>query len=52
MMPKKRQNLLFSATFSKEIKSLARGILNNPVLIETSPENTTIISKSKSPIQS
>ena len=42
LMPKKRQNLLFSATFSKEIKSLARGILNNPVLIETSPENTTV----------
>jgi ATP-dependent RNA helicase RhlE len=33
LMPKKRQNLLFSATFSKEIKSLARGILNNPILI-------------------
>ena len=42
LMPKKRQNLLFSATFSKEIKSLARGILNNPVLIETSPQNTTV----------
>jgi ATP-dependent RNA helicase RhlE len=42
LMPKKRQNLLFSATFSKEIKSLARGILNNPILIETSTENTTV----------
>ena len=42
LLPKKRQNLLFSATFSKEIKSLAKGILNDPVLIETSKENTTV----------
>ena len=33
-MPHKRQNLLFSATFSKEIKKLAQGILRNPVLVE------------------
>ena len=42
LLPAKRQNLLFSATFSKEIKKLAKGILNNPALIETSPENTTV----------
>jgi ATP-dependent RNA helicase RhlE len=41
MMPSKRQNLLFSATFSKEIKELAATILNNPVLVEATPENTT-----------
>jgi ATP-dependent RNA helicase RhlE len=41
MMPTQRQNLLFSATFSKEIKELASGILKNPVLVEATPENTT-----------
>ena len=42
LLPKQRQNLLFSATFSKEIKTLAKGILNNPILVETSPQNTTV----------
>ena len=41
LMPSKRQNLLFSATFSKEIKALASGILKNPVLVEATPENST-----------
>jgi ATP-dependent RNA helicase RhlE len=41
LMPAKRQNLLFSATFSKEIKQLASGILHNPVLVEATPENST-----------
>lgn len=40
-LPQKRQNLLFSATFSKEIKKLASGILTNPVYVEAAPENTT-----------
>ncbi len=40
-LPSQRQNLLFSATFSKEIKALAKGILTNPVLVEAAPENTT-----------
>ena len=40
-LPQKRQNLLFSATFSKEIKKLAEGILHNPVMVEAAPENTT-----------
>ncbi|CAM1352254.1 DEAD/DEAH box helicase [Tenacibaculum crassostreae] len=40
-LPSKRQNLLFSATFSKEIKKLAQGILHNPVMVEAAPENTT-----------
>ena len=41
LMPKKRQTLLFSATFSPEIKTLASGLLNNPVLVEVARENTT-----------
>lgn len=41
LMPKKRQNLLFSATFSKEIKKLAGNFLYHPVMVEASPENTT-----------
>ncbi len=41
LMPVKRQNLLFSATFSKEIKQLANGMMNNPILVEATPENTT-----------
>ncbi len=41
LLPTKRQNLLFSATFSKQIKTLAKGILTNPVLVEAAPENTT-----------
>jgi len=40
-MPSKRQNLLFSATFSKEIKQLAHTILKNPVMVEAEPENST-----------
>ena len=42
LMPAKRQNLLFSATFSKEIKALANDILHHPVLVEATPENTTV----------
>ena len=41
LMPAKRQNLLFSATFSKEIKELAAGILHNPILVEATPQNST-----------
>ena len=40
-MPKQRQNLLFSATFSPEIKKLAVGLLKTPVLIEVSKANST-----------
>jgi ATP-dependent RNA helicase RhlE len=42
MMPEKRQNLMFSATFSSDIKKLAHGILNHPVQVEATPENTTV----------
>ncbi len=41
LMPHNRQTLLFSATFSPEIKKLASGLLNNPTLIEVARENTT-----------
>jgi ATP-dependent RNA helicase RhlE len=41
LMPAKRQNLLFSATFSREIKDLAAKILHNPVLVEATPQNST-----------
>jgi ATP-dependent RNA helicase RhlE len=40
-MPAKRQNLMFSATFSNDIKKLASGILHNPVEVETAPQNST-----------
>ena len=40
-LPNKRQSLLFSATFSKEIKKLAQDFLHNPVKVEATPENTT-----------
>ena len=42
VLPSKRQNLLFSATFSKDIKNLAMGILHHPVQVEATPENTTV----------
>ena len=42
LMPEKRQNLMFSATFSKDIRKLANGILNHPVQVEATPENTTV----------
>jgi ATP-dependent RNA helicase RhlE len=41
LLPKQRQNLLFSATFSEEIRLLARGVLNNPIEVSVSPRNTT-----------
>ena len=41
-LPRKRQTLLFSATFSKEIKKLANEFLHHPLLVEATPENTTV----------
>mgnify|MGYP006272967397 CR=1 FL=1 len=41
LLPKVRQNLLFSATFSKDIRALAAGILHNPQSVEVAPPNTT-----------
>jgi len=40
LLPKQRQNLLFSATFSDEIRTLARGVLNNPGEVSVTPRNT------------
>lgn len=39
LLPKQRQNLLLSATFSEEIKSLAKSILNKPVFVEVARRN-------------
>ena len=41
LLPKKRQNLMFSATFSPEIKKLANSFLDKPVLIEVARSNAT-----------
>ena len=40
LLPAKRQNLLFSATFSNEIRTLAEGLLDNPVQVEVAARNT------------
>jgi len=40
LVPKKKQTLLFSATFSNDIKKLANGLLHNPTLIEVARVNT------------
>ncbi len=42
IMPERRQNLMFSATFSKDIRKLANGILNHPAQVEATPENSTV----------
>ncbi len=41
LLPKMRQNLMFSATFSPEIKKLSADFLNNPVLVEVARSNAT-----------
>ena len=41
LLPKKRQNLLFSATFSDEIRELASGLLHKPGTVEVAARNTT-----------
>jgi len=42
LLPKKRQNLLFSATFSDEIRELARTICHQPLEIDVAPRNSTV----------
>jgi ATP-dependent RNA helicase RhlE len=51
-LPPKRQNLLFSATFSDEIKALADGLLNSPAMIEVARRNSTaeVISQKVHPV--
>ena len=41
LLPSKRQNLLFSATFSPEIRKLAQEFVNNPAEISVTPRNST-----------
>ena len=41
VLPKKRQNLLFSATFSEDVRKLAKGLIHNPIEISVSPRNST-----------
>ena len=42
LLPKQRQNLLFSATFSDEIKTLSDGLLHNPGYVEVARRNSTV----------
>ena len=42
LMPKQRQNLMFSATFSNEIRQLAKTICQKPIEIDVSPRNSTV----------
>jgi ATP-dependent RNA helicase RhlE len=42
VLPPQRQNLLFSATFSDEIRALAKGLVSNPVEISVTPPNSTV----------
>lgn len=44
LLPKRRQNLMFSATFSDDIRQLAKGLVRNPIEISASPRNTTAAS--------
>jgi ATP-dependent RNA helicase RhlE len=41
MLPRSRQNLLFSATFNEEIRGLSKGLLRDPVHIEVAARNAT-----------
>ena len=41
-LPKNRQNLMFSATFTDQIRTLAKTILHHPVEIDVTPRNTTV----------
>lgn len=42
LLPPKRQNLLFSATFSEEIRTLAKGLLHEPLEVTVTPPNSTV----------
>ncbi len=41
LLPARRQNLLFSATFSDEIRHLSRSLLTNPATVEVAARNAT-----------
>ncbi|MDO9570856.1 MAG: DEAD/DEAH box helicase [Hydrogenophaga sp.] len=42
LVPKEKQSLLFSATFSDEIRDLANNLLKDPLSIQVTPRNTTV----------
>lgn len=42
LLPKEKQSLLFSATFSDEITALANGLLKNPQSVQVTPRNSTV----------
>jgi ATP-dependent RNA helicase RhlE len=42
LVPKEKQSLLFSATFSDEIRELANNLLKNPQSVQVTPRNTTV----------
>jgi ATP-dependent RNA helicase RhlE len=43
LMPRQRQTLLFSATFSNEIRTLAKTLLNQPKEVDVAPRNTAVV---------
>ena len=42
LLPKTRQTLLFSATFSEEIRTLANSLLKNPAMVQVAARNSTV----------
>ncbi len=42
LLPEKRQTLMFSATFSDDIRQLAKGLVDNPIEISVTPRNSTV----------
>ena len=44
LLPRRRQTLLFSATFSDPVRALATGLLHHPLEVDASPRNTTVAS--------
>ena len=42
LLPSKRQNLLFSATFNDEVRSLSSTFMSHPATVEVAPRNTTL----------
>jgi ATP-dependent RNA helicase RhlE len=42
ILPEKRQTLMFSATFSDDIRRLAKTLVNNPIEVSVTPRNTTV----------
>jgi len=48
LLPKQRQNLLFSATVSDDLRTLTKALLNNPVQIEVNPRNSAAVNVKQS----